>query len=188
MIIVLNGFPGTGKFTILTRVRELMPADKNCILLDNHLLIDPVAAVMPERNAEHHELRRMVRAPIFQKLRKRAKEGCVILTTACLAEGSDVDAAVLEEYLDLARETDVSMYWFNAHCDQAILEQRLTSDERRQGTKTKLTDVRVLSQLFQKHRLIQPTGTDTAMRLVVRTLDANGPLETTVQLLMSSIG
>lgn len=37
-IVVLNGFPGAGKFTILKHTKELLPANKTC-LLDNHLLI-----------------------------------------------------------------------------------------------------------------------------------------------------
>ncbi|KAB8231235.1 uncharacterized protein BDW43DRAFT_283119 [Aspergillus alliaceus] len=56
-IIVLNGFPGTGKLTILKQAKELLPADTT-ILMDNHLLIDPVTAVIPDRSDEHHELRR----------------------------------------------------------------------------------------------------------------------------------
>lgn len=44
-IVVLNGFPGTGKFTILKRVKELL--GHRARLLDNHLLIDPVVAVKP---------------------------------------------------------------------------------------------------------------------------------------------
>ncbi|KAH7266759.1 uncharacterized protein BKA55DRAFT_553216 [Fusarium redolens] len=47
-IVVLNGFPGTGKLTILQHLKKFLPSDTTC-LLDNHLLIDPVAAVIPDR-------------------------------------------------------------------------------------------------------------------------------------------
>ncbi|KAL2759266.1 hypothetical protein ACRALDRAFT_1047349 [Sodiomyces alcalophilus JCM 7366] len=187
-IVVLNGFPGTGKFTILKQAKELLPADKTC-LLDNHLLIDPVVAVIPDRSDEHHELRRMVRAPIFEKLGKRAREGCVILMTACLAEDNERDTAFLEEHLDMVRGTDIPIFWVNTHCDQTALEQRLRSPERYHGAKTKLTDVRVLEDLLREHRLIEPSKiADGSTRLVVKTLDVSGPVELSVSHLMSMIG
>lgn len=187
-IVVLNGFPGTGKFTILKQAQELLPADTTC-LLDNHLLIDPVVAVIPGRSDEHHELRRMVRAPIFEQLGKRAQEGLVILMTACLAEDDKRDAAFLQEHLDMARRTGVPIFWENAHCDHAALEQRVGSPERCQGAKTKLTDVRVLRDLVREHRLIEPrTSGDGSTRLIVETLDVSGPVELSVSRLMSMIG
>ena len=57
MIIVLNGFPGVGKYTILKEVQALLAADKSPRLIDNHLLIDPAAALYPGRGVHHHELR-----------------------------------------------------------------------------------------------------------------------------------
>ncbi|KAM0428836.1 hypothetical protein ACHAPT_006636 [Fusarium lateritium] len=95
-IVVLNGFPGTGKLTILKKAKELLPAETTC-LLDNHLLIDPVEAVIPGRCHQHHELRRMIRAPVFEKLRERARRGHVILMTSCLVEDHERDARVLQE-------------------------------------------------------------------------------------------
>ncbi|KAG9249348.1 uncharacterized protein F5Z01DRAFT_669477 [Emericellopsis atlantica] len=186
-IVVLNGFPGTGKFTILKRAKELLPADTTC-LLDNHLLIDPVVTVIPDRSDEHHELRRMVRAPIFKKLRERAREGYVIFMTACLAENNERDTAFLEEHLDIARGTDIPFFWVNAHCDQKALEQRLSSPERCHGAKTKLTDVCVLQNLLREHSLIEPSKiADGPVKLVVETLDVSGPVEISVSHLMSMI-
>lgn len=187
-IVVLNGFPGTGKLTILKQAKELLPADTT-ILLDNHLLIDPVMAVIPGRSDEHHELRRKLRAPIFKKLGERAQEGYVILMTACLAEDNVRDTAFLKEHLDMVRGTDVPIIWVNAHCDQTALEQRLRSSERCQGAKTKLTDVRVLQDLLREHRLIEPSkSADGSAKLVVKTLDVSGPVELSVSRLMSAIG
>lgn len=187
-IVVLNGFPGTGKFTILKQAKELLPADTTC-LLDNHLLIDPVVAVIPGRNDEHHKLRRMVRAPIFEKLGKRAQEGHTILMTACLAKDNKWDAAFLQEHLDMARSANVPIFWVNAHCDHVALEQRVGSLERCQGGKTKLTDVCVLRDLVREHcRIEPPKSSDESTRLVFKTLDVSGPVELSVSRLMSMIG
>src|SRR6478609_4405709 len=91
-IVVLNGFPGTGKLTILKHLQKYLPTETTC-LLDNQLLIDPVVAVIPDRSDRHHELRRSVRAPIFEELAHRAEQGHTILMTACLAADSPRDEA-----------------------------------------------------------------------------------------------
>ncbi|GKU18365.1 unnamed protein product [Fusarium langsethiae] len=106
-IVVLNGFPGTGKFTILKRLQKHLPDDGSTCLLDNHLLIDPVATVIPDRSDRHHQLRRLVRAPIFVELGKRAKDGDTILMTACLGADNQRDDDFLHEHLDIARNNGV---------------------------------------------------------------------------------
>ncbi|KAJ9612882.1 hypothetical protein H2200_002823 [Cladophialophora chaetospira] len=186
-VVVLNGFPGAGKLTILKRAKELLPTT-HTRLLDNHLLIDPVSAVIPDRSKEHHELRRKVRAPIFEVIRKLALEGHVILMMACLAEGNDTDAAFCQEHLDIVHGTDVPLFWFNAQCDQDILEERVKSPERCQGTKTKLTDVNVVRKLLRENRLIEPQrSVDEHLKLIVETLDVSGELDDSVRHLMNLV-
>ncbi|KAF3030315.1 hypothetical protein E8E12_000859 [Didymella heteroderae] len=173
IVLVLNGFPGTGKLTILRRVKDCLPTGK-ARLLDNHLLIDPVEAVIPGRGAGHHDLRRQVRAPIFQKLRELAKEGHIILMTACLVGNNDIDGSFLQEYFDIVREANVTLFWINAHCDLEILAQRVTSPERIQGTKSKLTDPNVIRDLVQAHHLIEPSkSASNSVDLITEELDAN---------------
>ena len=187
-IIILNGFPGAGKLTILKRVYELLPAEKTR-LLDNHLLIDPVQAVYPDRSPEHHELRRKVRKPVFDSLSKLAQDGRIILMTACLAANNDRDAAFLEEHLAMVRGTEVPLFWINVHCDLAVLEQRVGNLERCQSAKTKLTDVNVLQTLVREHRLIRPCeSSDESVVLIVKTLDVSGTVEASVGCLMDMVG
>ncbi|CAH0015489.1 unnamed protein product [Clonostachys rhizophaga] len=186
-IVVLNGFPGSGKLTILRETKALLPVDRTC-LLDNHLLIDPVVAVLPDRTDEHYELRRKVRAPIFKKLGELVQEGHIILMTACLAEDNERDRAVFEEHLDIVRGTGIPIFWISAQCDQKILEQRVESPERDHGAKTKLTDRRILRDLLQKHSLVDPSkSADGSTRLVSNTLDVSGPVGQSVSRLISMI-
>ncbi|KAI8718258.1 hypothetical protein NCS52_00604000 [Fusarium sp. LHS14.1] len=185
-IVVLNGFPGTGKLTILKKANELLPIDTTC-LLDNHLLIDPVVAVIPGRSQEHHKLRRKIRAPIFEKLQERAQKGHTILMTACLVD-DERDASVLQEHLDMAHQADVPIFWINVHCSQEVLKQRVASIERCQGTKTKLTDPTLACDLVDKHRLIEPQKTDNSPEgLSFATLDVSGSVGLSVSHLMSII-
>ncbi|TFA98766.1 hypothetical protein CCMA1212_009304 [Trichoderma ghanense] len=129
-LVVLNGFPGTGKLTILKQAKDLLPATSMTCRLDNHLLIDPVIALIPDRSDEHHELRRRIRAPIFEQIRKQAQEVATILMTACLAGDNERDTAFLSEHLDILRGTDLPIIWVNVDCDQKIMEQRMESPER----------------------------------------------------------
>ena len=188
-IVVLNGFPGAGKLTILEHVKELLPAN-NTRLVDNHTLIDPAQAVLPDRQSpEHHELRRKIREHVFEWISKLAQDGHIILMTTCLADNIDMDAALFQEHLALVRGTDVPLFWVTAHCDQAVLEQRVCSAGRRQSGKMKLTDVGVLQELVREHRLIQPheSGGGSA-RLVVESLDVSGEMEMSVSRLMDIVG
>ncbi|KAI9152335.1 chloramphenicol phosphotransferase-like protein [Paramyrothecium foliicola] len=186
-IIVLNGFPGTGKFTILKQIKKLLPDNTTC-LLDNHLLIDPVVAVICERRKEHHELRRLVRAPIFRKLRERAREGHIIFLTACLAD-NDTDASFLEEHVDLVRGTDACLFWVNTYCNLSALEERVRSPDRCDGSRTKVTDPNFLQELVRNHHLIKPEKTDEeSTNIVVRDIDVSGSLEASVTELMTITG
>ncbi|KAK7017740.1 chloramphenicol phosphotransferase-like protein [Favolaschia claudopus] len=187
-IIVLNGFPGTGKFTILKRVKDLLPPDKTR-LLDNHLLIDPVHAIYPDRSPQHHALRRLLRAPVFISLKQLATEGYVILMTACLAEHNERDAAFFDEHLATVRGTEIPIFWINAHCELRLLEERLRTPERCGSGKSKLTDLEILRKLLSENSLIQPQEVDrTSVNLVVETLDASGTVEKSVDSLMSMTG
>jgi chloramphenicol 3-O-phosphotransferase len=187
-IVILNGFPGTGKLTILKQAKDLLPEQTTC-LLDNHLLIDPVAAVIPERSKEHHELRRLVRAPIFKKLRERAQEGHVILLTACLAADNDTDSAFLEEHVDLVRGIDARLFWVNTYCEPSILEERLRSPDRCKGSKTKLTDPSLLQGLLRRHSLIKPNETgEESTKITVKDIDVSGSVEASVSELLGLVG
>ncbi|KAF5659956.1 chloramphenicol phosphotransferase [Fusarium heterosporum] len=182
-IVVLNGFPGTGKLTILKHFKKLLPVDTTC-LLDNHLLIDPVVAVIPDRSDKHHELRRSVRAPIFTELGNRAKKGHTILMTACLAAGNQRDSDFFYEHLNMAQENHVPIYWLNVQCDSHVLEKRFSTPERQQGSKTKLTDVHILRELLERHELIDPKaicGENSGTCLVFEQLDVSGSLEGTFE-------
>ncbi|KAJ3513406.1 hypothetical protein NLJ89_g2973 [Agrocybe chaxingu] len=172
MIVVLNGFPGTGKYTILKHLKALLPAHKPLHLLDNHLLIDPADALYPDRGDDHHELRHAIREVFFPHISRLAQEGHVVLMTACLAADNARDAAFFEEHLGLA-----------------CLMDRAQSSERVLSSKTKLTDASLLRELVNVHRLIEPEESgDASTKLVVRSLDMNGEIDESVDRLMAIVG
>ncbi|KAK0245311.1 hypothetical protein EDD85DRAFT_13821 [Armillaria nabsnona] len=189
MIVVLNGFPGTGKHTILKRLRELLPANKSSRLMDNHLLIDPVQALFPDRSDNHHDLCRRIRDVVFPCISKLAQEGHVVLMTVCLAADNDKDAAFFREHLALVRGTDVPLYWVSTFCDQQALLERAQSPECVQSSKTKLTGPDILRGLVNTHRLLEPGELSGGLtNLVVRSLDTDGEADESARHLMEMVG
>ncbi|KAM0254298.1 hypothetical protein ACHAQJ_006939 [Trichoderma viride] len=110
-VIILNGFPGTGKFTIAAELKSRFSAD-SARLVDNHVLIDPAQAIYSDRSAEHYDLRRKIREPVFHAIRSAAEEGKTILMTACLAE-NDADIRTFEEHISMVRNSLIPLYWIN---------------------------------------------------------------------------
>jgi hypothetical protein len=70
-LIYINTFPGTGKLSIARYLLALLPP---FILLDNHTLIDPVAAPYPRDHPNYAEERRCVRAKALREYVSCEKE------------------------------------------------------------------------------------------------------------------
>lgn len=178
-VVVLNGFPGTGKLTIATKMRSYFPED-TIRLIDNHLLIDPAQAIYPGRSAAHCELRRKLREVAFDAIRKIAQEGKTVLMTACLVD-NEADVKIFEEHISIVRNTHIPIYWLNLGCDRYVLDKRVTIKARREGGKTKLTDASVLRQMVEDHRLLNPRPCDyESVRLIAESMDVSGTVEESV--------
>lgn len=55
--IYRNGYPGFGKLTVAEELSKLIPLSK---VFDNHLLIDPVAAIFERDMEEYQPLHRQL--------------------------------------------------------------------------------------------------------------------------------
>jgi broad-specificity NMP kinase len=63
-VVWINGFPGTGKLTI---ARELALIYIRSVLIDNHQLIDPVAARFSRDHPQYQAERKRLREWVFEK-------------------------------------------------------------------------------------------------------------------------
>jgi hypothetical protein len=69
--------------------------------------------------------------------------------------------------------------------------ERAQSDERVQLSKTKLTDMAILEELVNAHRLLEPAGELSGgglTNLVVGSLDTNGEVDDSARRLMEMVG
>jgi hypothetical protein len=188
-VVVLNGFPGVGKYTILKHIQQLLGGETTR-LIDNHLIVDPIALLFPERDENHYSFRSKLRAVLWLEIRKAAAEGCTILMSDCLAETSD-GIQTFSEYLDLVSGTDIPLYWITIQCNPEIHETRLTSLERRRSSKTKLTDVDSLRMLKVEYPRLPPPDPNTGfagVTLITETLDVSGAVEQAVSDILGIIG
>ncbi|RSL57949.1 hypothetical protein CEP51_014158 [Fusarium floridanum] len=180
-VVVLNGFPGTGKLTILNNLQSRL-VGHDTLIIDNHFIIDPVQKIYPDRGLNHYYLRQQLRQVIFKEIRKMVDRGCVVLMTACLGN-NEGDRKVLDEHLDIVRGTDTPMFWINVGCDQRTLEERLTRPERVRGNRAKLTNVEILRGMTKHSQIIMPSGSRHRLEdisLATASLDVGGSIEEAV--------
>jgi hypothetical protein len=152
-LLLLNGFPGVGKLTLARNLSTLLGQDKDgpqVRLLDNHLLIDPVSAIEPERTPYHYELRKAFRDVAFSAL-KNLPGKVVILMTDCLSETVE-GRTQFEESLGVALARGCTMVVCNLVCGEQENKQRLVCEKRRGSGK--LMDITLLERFRREYRLL----------------------------------
>jgi hypothetical protein len=162
-LLLLNGFPGVGKLTIarnllhlLTPVSTVPSTGPQIRLLDNHLLIDPVSAIEPERTASHYRLRKSFRELAFASL-QTVPGDLVILMTSCLSE-TEEGRSQFAEFLAVARGRGCPMVVLNLVCGVEENGRRVECEERRGSVngvgKGKLTDRALLERFRREYKLL----------------------------------
>lgn len=143
-IIHINGYPGTGKLTIAQKLVELL-SSYNGRLVHNHLLIDPVGAILPRSSPDYQPLRRALRSVIFDALAAShdTKESIYVFTD--FQSNDDIGRGVIAEYRDMAAHRGCSFVPITVTCGEDENLRRLASSERiRHG---KLTDAKLVARL-----------------------------------------
>jgi len=158
-VILLNGFPGVGKFSIGRSLFGMFDP-KHARFIDNHLLIDPVQAIIPGRGADHKVLRRTFRQVAFDALTTIEDASTTLIFTSCLSSSKE-DQQVFEEYLAIASQRRVPLYLFNISCDRREHHSRLVTTERSTGSKTKLVSPEILDDMLDEHQLVKIAQNET---------------------------
>jgi hypothetical protein len=158
-VVLLNGFPGVGKFTIANAVSEKMGKyNLPRRVIDNHLLIDPVFAIEPVQNVAHYEMRNSIRRTAIEGLKNIEDPELVIMFTATLSTSdqptSSDDMDQLKEYVELAEARKVPLVVINLVCDLKQNIERLCDEKRKHGRNTKLVDVGTLEKLRSETSLL----------------------------------
>jgi adenylylsulfate kinase-like enzyme len=79
-VLLLNGFPGVGKFTIAKSLcSSFVTSNTPYLLLDNHLIIDAAHAIIPDRSPSNYALRKQFRDVAFNGLKALEEENSVVI-------------------------------------------------------------------------------------------------------------
>ncbi|KAL7914673.1 hypothetical protein GGI35DRAFT_154278 [Trichoderma velutinum] len=151
-IVWINAFPGTGKLTV---ARELVGLDQSSFLIDNHQLIDPVAARFSRDHPQYQIERRRERERAFDKyVLEPTMISKTIIFTDCQSD-DEQGQATAQEYLQAAQKAKrpfIAIYLF---CEIEVNIKRATSSERVQGTTTKLTDAGLLRDALSRYKMFR---------------------------------
>jgi hypothetical protein len=148
-LIYINAFPGTGKFTT---ARTLVSLLTNSFLLDNHTLIDPVAARFSRDHPEYRHERKLERDRAFKKyIEGEEWAGSVVVCTDFRATGD----AIAGEYQMAAKRAGRLFVPVCLECGVEENLKRVVSDERKCGGTTKLVDPEEVTKfrgMYELHR------------------------------------
>lgn len=140
--IYINGYAGVGKLSIARCLVHLLPQPAK--LLDNHLLIDPVSAILDRTSSEYQPLRKSVRSTILSAIVSSAD---LRNTTMIFTDQQSSDAlgsSVAREYEDAARRRGCQFLSFRLFCSLEENLRRATSEGRMKSGTTKLTDANII--------------------------------------------
>jgi len=150
LVLHINGWPGCGKLTIA----RIVAARLNARLLDNHTLLNPAEALFTRDDPLHRALRKSLRETIFRFV-AQVPPGVPIVFTDALADDAG-DAAMFDEYRELARGRSARLVSAVLDCDLEENVRRLTTAGR--AERMKLTRPAVLTALRNRYRLLKPGG------------------------------
>ncbi|CAK1363973.1 unnamed protein product [Cercospora beticola] len=158
-LVWINGFPGVGKLTV---ARELLMlyTKAQVVLIDNHQLIDPVAARLQRDDPEYYVERRKERQKALERWALNRDERHRLVVFTDYQSKNELSSAVGAEYKDAALRAGRVFIPVVLHCDQSENLKRAVSTERQESGTTKLTDVEILAELRAEHVMLtfdQPT-------------------------------
>ncbi|KAL7932205.1 hypothetical protein V8C35DRAFT_96924 [Trichoderma chlorosporum] len=151
-VVWINGFPGTGKLTV---AREFILIHQSSVLIDNHQLIDPVAARFARDHPQYQTERRRARDRAFDKyVFEPTLISKTIVFTDCQSD-DELGQATAQEYLQAARKAGRPFLSIYLSCETELNIKRATSSERTLGTTTKLTDAAMLREILSRCKMFR---------------------------------
>ncbi|RBA19099.1 hypothetical protein FPRO05_10028 [Fusarium proliferatum] len=166
--VYINGYPGIGKLTIAKELQQLLPSSK---IYHNHLLIDPIDALVERSSPGYHEMRTGLRRHVLNEI---ATSEYTKDTTWIFTDARDASAAGemgAKDYEAAARKRDVSLISIVLECEIEENIRRATNPARNQSISAKLTDETILRPILEKESIYR-FGNETELVLDVTKLSS----------------
>ncbi|KAM0511046.1 hypothetical protein ACHAPE_010250 [Trichoderma viride] len=151
-VLWINGFPGTGKLTI---ARELARIHMPSILIDNHQLIDPVAAKFSRDHPQYQIERKCRRGWAFENFVWEPTRLSEAIIFTDFQSDNELGTKTAQEYCDAALKAGRPFIPVYLSCEIEANIMRATSAERAQGTTSKLTCPDTVRELRTKCKLFK---------------------------------
>ncbi|KAG4289877.1 hypothetical protein FPRO06_04699 [Fusarium proliferatum] len=167
--IYINSYPGIGKLTIAKELQQLLPDSK---VYHNHLLIDPVDALVERSSAGYHEMRTGLRRHVLNEVAtsEYTKGKTWIFTDA--REASAAGEMGAKDYEAAARKRGVSFISIVLECEIEENIRRAMSSKRSQSISAKFTDETLLRPILEKEKIYR-FGNENELVLNVTKLSSN---------------
>jgi hypothetical protein len=145
VFIYINGYPGVGKLTIARELLTLLPQPAR--LVDNHLLIDPVAALLERGSDEYQALRKAVRLTILLAIARSSELKSTNIVFTDSQSSSPLGSIVAKDYFDSAKNRGCPFFSIRLVCAEEEHFRRAVDGRRQNDGTTKLTDINILRQI-----------------------------------------
>lgn len=156
--IYINGYAGVGKLTIAKCLLPLLSHPAK--FFDNHLLIDPVAALLDRTSSEYQPLRESVRQLFLSTISSSAELKNTTIVFTDQQSSSLLGSSVAREYEKAAKERCCQFLSIRIECEEEEHIRRATSQGRKDSRMTKLTDEGVLRRMREKEDVFSFGGED----------------------------
>ncbi|KAF5267024.1 hypothetical protein FOXYS1_2108, partial [Fusarium oxysporum] len=148
--VYINGFPGIGKLTIAKELQQLLPDSK---VYHNHLVIDPIDALVERLSPGYHEMRTGLRRYVLNEIAtsEYTKDKTWIFTDA--REASAAGEMGAKDYEVAARKRGVSFISIVLECEMEENIRRAINPMRSQSVDAKLTDETILRPILETEKI-----------------------------------
>ncbi|KAG5810878.1 hypothetical protein H9Q74_004845 [Fusarium xylarioides] len=172
-VLILNGFAGTGKTSIVKNLKELLPDQK----------IQTVDSPIMARSFCAHAYQREYRSAYLHEIRRLADQGYTILVTASLANNIS-SQRVIEDILEIVCGKDISLFWINISRQEVIQDQQISNSTRLENGESKTEKPDVLPATTEQGQLVLPSSLGhklDGISLVTRVMSIGNDLEEAVK-------
>jgi broad-specificity NMP kinase len=145
--IYINGYPGVGKFTVAKELEKLIPDSK---VYHNHLLIDPIAALVGRNDPHYREMRTSLRRHILDLIATSESTQHTTWIFTDSQSSDPVGSATAQDYQTAAIKRGVPLVPVILHCELEENAKRVVHEGRGAGLNTKLTDLDILRAIRQQ--------------------------------------
>jgi hypothetical protein len=156
--IYINGYAGVGKFTIAKCLLPLLPHPAK--VFDNHLVIDPVAALIDRTSSEYQPLRKSVRQLFLSTISNSAELKHTAIVFTDQQSSSAIGSSVARDYEKAAKRRPCQFLSIRIECEEEEHIRRATDQARKDSRMTKLTDEALLRRMRMEEDVFSFGGED----------------------------